>query len=165
MDCKFTKNELFAGAFLTFWPQLKAPPPTAASSKTELFVALGNGRKLITNLAQSCVFDVAEVLVRILQNSYIAQQFFAENQFFAEYNLVPASHFYWLFYHYILLYSLFGNTFLQKLVSHRSQPIDFHSNWQVFYIAWCFTKRYCWSRTNFLTFCKVISFERQDYLS
>lgn len=66
--------------------------------------------------------------MRILQNSYIAQQFLAEDQFFVEYNLVPSSHLYWLFCYYILHYSLFGNTFLQKLVSHRSQSIDFHSN-------------------------------------
>ena len=84
--------------------RIQQPPPTAASSKTELFVTLVNGRKLLGNVTQSCIFDVAGVLdTPLMQKSYIVEKLFAERQIFVEHTLVPASRLYWLFCHYILL--------------------------------------------------------------
>ena len=82
--------------------RIQQPPPTAASSKTELFVTLVNGRKLLGNVTQSCIFDVAGVLdTPLMQKSYIVEKLFAERQIFVEHTLVPASRLYWLFCHYI----------------------------------------------------------------
>ena len=93
--------------------RIDQPPPTAASSKTEVFVTLVNGRKPLTNVTQSCILDVAGLLDTPLpQINYIVEQLFAERQVFVEHNLVLACHLYWLLCHYILLYSLFGKTFL-----------------------------------------------------